>query len=159
MLKDKYFLPIYLIFICLGFSFSVTAQQQKTTGYVLDHEKELKVSQPGPHNGSGTTTGFSFFAKTPNLNLVFRKRILHPGSSIGYHFQENDEIYYVVSGKGEMKMNGEIIPMNPGDAILTRPGSSHGLTQVGKEDLVIIISYDQHPPKDGMPTTKPENKK
>lgn len=32
-----------------------------------------------------------------------------------------------------------------GDAILTRPGSSHGLKQTGKEDLVIIINYIQIP--------------
>ncbi len=33
--------------------------------------------------------------------------------------------------------------MKPGDAILTRPGASHGLKQVGDEDLVILINYEQ----------------
>ena len=27
----------------------------------------------------------------------------------------------------------------------TRPGSSHGLKQIGKEDLVILINYEQTP--------------
>lgn len=147
MVKHIHLLSICLVFIGLSFSVSAFAQQEKQVGYILEHEKDLPVTQPGPHNGTGMTTGYNYFGKASNLNLIFRKRVLHPGSSIGYHYQENDEIYYVVSGKGEMKMNGEIIPMYPGDAILTRPGSSHGLTQVGKEDLVIIISYDQHPKK------------
>lgn len=132
--------------VLLILSFSVVplfAQDARAQGYILEHEKTIAADQPGPHNGLGTTTGYSFFTKAEGLKLVFRKRVMHPGSSIGYHLQAEDEIYYVVSGKGEMKMNDKLIPMNPGDAILTRPGSSHGLTQVGKDDLVIIISYEQ----------------
>ena len=121
----------------------VSAQEVKAPGFILEHENEIAVDQPGPHNGTGITTGYSFFSKASGLKLIFRKRVLHPGASIGYHLQGEDEIYYVVSGKGEMKMNGKIIPMVAGDAMLTRPGSSHGLTQVGVEDLVIMISYEQ----------------
>ena len=29
-----------------------------------------------------------------------------------------------------------------GDAIFTRPGSSHGVKQTGDEDLVIMINYE-----------------
>ena len=32
--------------------------------------------------------------------------------------------------------------VTPGTAILTRTGSSHGLTQVGGEDLVVVITYE-----------------
>jgi mannose-6-phosphate isomerase-like protein (cupin superfamily) len=134
------FCALFILLLSVVPSF---AQEAKAQGYILEHEKTLAADQPGPHNGLGTTTGYSFFAKAEGLKLVFRKRVLHPGSSIGYHLQTEDEIYYVISGKGEMKENDKLIPMNPGDAILTRPGSSHGLTQVGKDDLVILISYEQ----------------
>jgi mannose-6-phosphate isomerase-like protein (cupin superfamily) len=30
-----------------------------------------------------------------------------------------------------------------GDAVSTRPGASHSLKQVGTEDLVIMINYEQ----------------
>lgn len=73
--------------------------------------------------------------------MVFRKRVLHPGSAIGYHLQTEDEIYYIISGTGEMQMNGKAFPVKTGDAILTRPGSSHGLKQTGSGDLAIIIAY------------------
>jgi mannose-6-phosphate isomerase-like protein (cupin superfamily) len=73
--------------------------------------------------------------------FVFRKRALHPGSGIGLHTQTEDEVYYVLSGKGEMTLDGERHDITPGTAILTRTGSSHSLKQVGPEDLVIIITY------------------
>ena len=59
------------------------------------------------------------------------------------HEQKEDEIYYVLSGRGQMTVDGKAFEMKPGDAILTRPGTSHGLKQVGDEDLVILINYEQ----------------
>ena len=41
-----------------------------------------------------------------------------------------------------MKMNDSTFTVQAGDAILTRPGSSHGLQQTGKDDLVVIINYE-----------------
>ena len=116
-------------------------QQDTPAGYVLEHEGEIGVEQPGPHDGTGTTTGYSFFANEQDLKFVLRKRVLHRGASIGYHLQEGHEVYYVLSGTGEMAMNGKTFPVKAGDAILTRPGSSHGLKQTGNNDLTIFISY------------------
>jgi mannose-6-phosphate isomerase-like protein (cupin superfamily) len=109
----------------------------------MDHEKDVAVSQPGPHDGGGSTTAYNYFSNANENRLVFRKRALHPGSSIGYHLQEANEIYYIVSGVGEMKMNGKVFPVSAGDAILTLPGSSHSLTPTGKDDLVVIINYEK----------------
>ena len=114
-------------------------------GYVLERDKDVAKNEPGTHNGGGETIGYSFFSKTPNLKLVFRKRAFKPGSAIGYHEQHEDEIYYVLSGRGMMKIDGKEFEVGPGDAVLTRPGSSHGLKQVGNEDLVILINYEQTP--------------
>ena len=133
---------------------SVVAQESHTApagtpakpgGYVLERDKEVAKNEPGTHNGGGDTIGYSFFSKTPSLGLVFRKRAFKPGSAIGYHLQREDEIYYVLSGRGLMTIDGKEFEVGPGDAVLTRPGSSHGLKQVGKEDLVILINYEQTP--------------
>lgn len=113
------------------------------TPYILEQEADIAVSEPGSHKGGGTTIGHNFFAKAEGLKLVFKKRILKPGSAIGYHLQKEDEIYYVISGTGEMQMNGETFSVKAGDAVLTRPGSSHGLKQTGDEDLTIIINYEK----------------
>jgi mannose-6-phosphate isomerase-like protein (cupin superfamily) len=115
----------------------------KPGGYVIQRDAEIAEQQPGPHNGGGQTIGHSFFSKVPNLELVFRKRALKPGSGIGYHKQAEDEIYYVLSGRGVMTLDGKDYDVGPGTAILTRTGSSHGLKQIGAEDLIIIINYLQ----------------
>jgi mannose-6-phosphate isomerase-like protein (cupin superfamily) len=126
-------------------SASGLAQQPaaKPGGYIVQHDSEVAANEPGPHKGGGSTVGHSFFSKTPDLRLVFRKRVLEPGSGIGYHVQQEDEIYYVLSGRGVMTLDGKRVDVVPGTAILTRTGSSHGLEQTGAEDLVIIINYEQ----------------
>jgi mannose-6-phosphate isomerase-like protein (cupin superfamily) len=110
---------------------------------VIEHDSTVARPEPGPHHGGGQSTAYSFFAHAPKLGLVFRKRALHAGAAIGYHRQDEDEIYYVISGTGVMTLNGVDSIVGPGTAILTRPGSSHGLRQRGSEDLVIIIAYQQ----------------
>jgi mannose-6-phosphate isomerase-like protein (cupin superfamily) len=119
------------------------AQAPHRGGYVIERDADVRKIESGPHNGGGQTVGYSFFAKVPKLALVFRKRVLKPGSGIGYHEQTEDEIYYVLSGRGVMTLDGARVDVGPGDAILTRTGSSHGLTQAGEDDLVILIDYEQ----------------
>mgnify|MGYP001554621519 CR=1 FL=1 len=120
-----------------------TPAKQTPGGYIIQHDNEVSKTEPGTHNGGGETVGYSFFAGTPNMHLVFRKRALKPGSGIGYHEQTEDEIYYVLSGRGIMTLDGKEVEVGPGTAILTRTGSSHGLKQTGAEDLVILINYQQ----------------
>ncbi|MBI1760776.1 MAG: cupin domain-containing protein [Acidobacteria bacterium] len=114
-------------------------------GYVHERDADVKKEGPAPHNGPGRSTGYSFFEKAPGFAQAFRKRVLHPGAAIGYHPQKEDEVYYILSGTGVMQMNGQEFPVAAGDAILTRPGSSHGLKQTGKDDLTLIITYEQKP--------------
>jgi mannose-6-phosphate isomerase-like protein (cupin superfamily) len=122
-------------------SFKASAQNGDTTKYILQNDVEVAKEEPGTHNGGGNTTGFNFFGEAKNLKTVFKKRILKPGSSIGYHLQKEDEIYYVISGNGIMQINGKTFAVKPGDAILTRPGSSHGIAPDAGNELSILIVY------------------
>ncbi|PYR91458.1 MAG: cupin domain-containing protein [Acidobacteria bacterium] len=121
---------------------AVAMQKAAPGGYIVEHDAEVAVTEPGTHNGGGQTVGYSFFKTVPNLKLVFRKRALKPGSGIGLHEQHEDEIYYVLSGKGVMTLDGKTVEVTPGTAVLTRTGSSHSLKQTGQEDLVILINYE-----------------
>jgi mannose-6-phosphate isomerase-like protein (cupin superfamily) len=110
-------------------------------GSLIEYDSLVATRESGPHNGRGETTAFSFFRNENGLSMVFRKRALHAGSAIGYHRNDEDEIYYVLSGRGELTLNSERRIVGAGTAVLTRAGDSHGLRQVGVEDLVIIITY------------------
>jgi mannose-6-phosphate isomerase-like protein (cupin superfamily) len=114
-------------------------------GYIIEHDADIAREEAGTHNGGGMTTGYSFFAKVPNLKLVFRKRSFHAGSGVGLHEQKEDEIYYVLSGRGTMTLDGKAYDVTPGTAVLTRTGSSHSLKQVGSDDLVVLINYEVEP--------------
>src|ERR1043166_5433472 len=127
---------------------SLTASGQSTGGSpagqsrsVIVQEASIAVHQPGPHDGGGETTAFPFFSQIPDFKMAFRKRILHRGSAIGYHRQEFDEVYYIISGTGEYTLNGQRRQVGPGTAMLTRPGDSHGLRPSGEGELALIIVY------------------
>jgi lysophospholipase L1-like esterase/quercetin dioxygenase-like cupin family protein len=108
---------------------------------VVEHEADRAIEQPGPHAGAGRTTAYPFFADAKDLPFVLRKRVLHPGAGIGLHLHDKDEIYYVVSGTGLYALDGRQYQVGPGDALLTRPGSTHALQQQGADDLVILLGY------------------
>ena len=105
------------------------------------HERDIAMPQPGPHGGAGGTTAFPFFRDAPALGFEFRKRVLHRGAGIGLHQHHKDEIYYVLSGRGIYELDGKAQSVQTGDAMLTRPGSTHAIRQDGDEDLVLLIMY------------------
>lgn len=116
-------------------------------GTFVETDSQVAKDEPGTHNGGGMTVGYSFFSKVPNMKLVFRKRAFKPGSGVGLHTQKEDEIYYVISGRGTMTLDGKTVDITPGTAVLTRTGSSHSLKQVGDDDLVVLINYEVEPRK------------
>jgi mannose-6-phosphate isomerase-like protein (cupin superfamily) len=126
----------------IGAAAVLAAQSAPKGGFIVQHDSEIAKNEPGTHNGGGQTVGYSFFDKTPGMKFVFRKRVFHPGSGVGHHVQNEDEVYYALSGSGVMTVDDKPIEMKAGTAVLTRPGSSHSLKQVGDEDLVVLIAYE-----------------
>lgn len=122
---------------------SLAAQSRPSA---IQHAADIAVQQPGPHGGAGTTTAWPFFRDAPGLGFVFRKRALHPGASIGVHFHDYDEIYYVLEGEGDYVLDGVTRRVVSGDALLTRAGSTHSMRQAGAGDLVLLIAYPKATP-------------
>ncbi|WP_435014191.1 GDSL-type esterase/lipase family protein [Xanthomonas arboricola] len=120
-----------------------TAAQRAAQAHpsLVVHERDLARPQPGPHGGAGPTTAYPFFADAPQLPFVLRKRVLHKGAGIGLHLHDKDEIYYIVSGRGLYALDGKQYQVTAGDALLTRPGSTHALQQTGDEPLVLLLAY------------------
>ena len=140
-MTKRHMLLLTTMMLSVGWTQASAVQTPKRGGYILERDADVQSVEPGTHDGGGQTIGYSFFKNAPGLSLVFRKRALKPGSGIGYHEQKEDEIYYVLSGRGVMTIDDKVFDVGPGTAVLTRPGSSHGLKQTGNEDLVILINY------------------
>jgi len=45
-------------------------------------------------------------------------------SKTHYH-KKLTEIYYILEGSGQMELDGELFPVQPGDSILIKPGCRH----------------------------------
>ncbi|MBN2736978.1 MAG: cupin domain-containing protein [Spirochaetales bacterium] len=77
---------------------------------------------------------------------LFASMTLEPGSSVGYHVHENEEeIYYIISGEAEVDDNGEIRRLSSGDALLTSSGKGHSIKNSGEkplEILAVILLYN-----------------
>jgi hypothetical protein len=84
----KKLIPVIIVFAAIFISFNSSAQSIDTSKYILQNDTEVAKEEPGTHNGGGKTIGFNFFGDAKNLKTAFRKRILKPGSSIGYHLQK-----------------------------------------------------------------------
>jgi len=142
-LSKSIYYSVLVVLIVFAIQSKAKSQTIDTSKFILQNDTDVAKEEPGTHNGGGKTIGYNFFANAKNLKTVFRKRTLKSGSAIGYHLQKEDEIYYVISGKGKMKMNGETFAVKPGDAILTRPGSSHSIEPNPGNDLTILIVYEK----------------
>ncbi|KRD32116.1 hypothetical protein ASE35_14335 [Lysobacter sp. Root916] len=126
---------------CAGVAQAAAPACAPRSGSYVEQARDLAVDQPGPHEGQGRTTAYPFFEQAADFDLVFRQRALHRGASIGEHRNDKDEIYYVLSGRGELMLDEARREVGVGDAILTRKGSTHGLKQLGEQDLVIVVVY------------------
>lgn len=104
-------------------------------------EADTMVRQPPPHRGTGMSTAYRISDVAPNRSMEFRKRVMHPGSSIGLHVIAHDEVYHVVSGEGDVTSDGVTTRVRAGDTAYLYDGGDVGITQVGEEDLVLIIAY------------------
>ena len=64
---------------------------------------------------------------------------LAPGKEIEAHVDPMEEIYFVLTGSGEMGVDDESRQVGPGDATWIPTRSSHSLLNNGNEDLVILV--------------------
>lgn len=68
--------------------------------------------------------------------------ILEPnGGQVPWHNQEQEEIYFVVEGTGEMCLGEERQTVTTGQAAFIPPGVFHQLTNIGDTPLKMIYCY------------------
>lgn len=99
------------------------------------------VEEPAPHGGVGKTTAYRYFDEVKDAGVIFRKRALHPGSANGLNVLKHDEVFYVLSGRGELEVDGERLALEPGTAVFIYQGAAIRLQQLGADELVVIIAY------------------
>ena len=108
---------------------------------VIDERTTMRREAP-PHGAIGMSTAYRISDAVPQPRAMeFRRRILDKGAAIGLHPIDHDEVYYVLSGAGEVTSDGVTQKVGPGMAAYLYRGATVGIRQTGKRPLSLIISY------------------
>lgn len=69
----------------------------------------------------------------------FGRMVIEPGCSIGLHRHDNEEeIYYILKGRGLAEDNGIKQEVKEGDIILTGGGATHSIENTSNEPLEVM---------------------
>jgi mannose-6-phosphate isomerase-like protein (cupin superfamily) len=63
------------------------------------------------------------------------------GGQVPWHHQEQEEIYFVIEGTGEMCLGDERQTVTGGQAVFIPPGVFHQLTNIGDTPLRMLYCY------------------
>jgi mannose-6-phosphate isomerase-like protein (cupin superfamily) len=63
------------------------------------------------------------------------------GGQVPWHNQEQEEVYFIVEGTGEMCLGAERLTVRGGQAVFIPPGVFHQLTNTGASPMIMIYCY------------------
>ena len=97
------------------------------------------------HDGEGELVWKPLLMQNESdMFLLMDYDLLKAGVSIGAHqHTHNEEIYYLLSGKGVLTYDGEEIEMEAGDVSLCKIGSSHGFKAIDDSILIVVASKNK----------------
>lgn len=75
----------------------------------------------------------------PAVNQSLAEATVQPGGATEEHYHRvTEELYWFVSGRGRMRLDGEERDVRPGDCVVIPPGARHKLLNPGDEPLVLL---------------------
>ncbi|WP_054686058.1 cupin domain-containing protein [Microbacterium sp. No. 7] len=68
-----------------------------------------------------------------------------PGAFVEPHFHNSHEFYYVLTGRGVMRVGDEVFPVAPGDLVHTPPNVPHSLFggYTGVRSLAFAVGFQE----------------
>ena len=94
------------------------------------------------HEGDGEIVRYKIIGDQKYLPINYELWEFEPGASEGDHIHSGyTEIYYCLSGKGAITINGKRVRFTEGDTVLVPPEIDHGVynTDFGKTMKLLII--------------------
>ena len=95
------------------------------------------------HDGEGTLLCQNLIAGLGSRDIcLLHNDVIPAGVSIGRHEHlTNEEIYYLLSGKGILTVDDQTHEMSSGDVSLCLRGHSHAFEAVEDSVLIVVASY------------------
>jgi len=111
-------------------------------GVVLIGSKDSPIEVTGAHGGTSSllwkrfTDGNMMWSDLQSFEHVTAP----PGGNVGLHVHSRtEEIYFIISGRGRMRVGDESRDVGPGDLILTPLHTAHSFQVVGDEPATFIV--------------------
>jgi quercetin dioxygenase-like cupin family protein len=80
-------------------------------------------------DGNASSLGYSVFT---------------PGTVLAPVKHETEEVAYVVSGSGELRLDDGAAPFSAGDAVHIAAGVWHAVANTGETDVVMVFGFPHH---------------
>ena len=75
--------------------------------------------------------------------VAFTHRVMPQGAGgkgyYGHHHKTQEEVYYLVSGRLEMKLEDEVIEIGPGTVVRVAPGTARSIYNAEPDEAVVVI--------------------
>jgi len=81
------------------------------------------------------------FVSEDNRTVSFHIVEIKEDAARHYH-KKQTEVYYILEGRGQMELDDETIEVQPGDAILIKPGCRHRALGRLKIINVVVPAFD-----------------
>ncbi len=79
-------------------------------------------------------------------DIALRYSLAHasvaPGQTTWLHALRTSEVYYILSGEGTMRINGDQASVRPGDTVYIPPHAKQQITNTGAADLLFLCIVD-----------------
>jgi quercetin dioxygenase-like cupin family protein len=82
--------------------------------------------------------------RAPGATASLGASVFTPGTELPPVSHEVEEVAYVVSGSGELRLDDGVVLFAPGDALHIPAGVWHAVVNTGAEDVVMVFGFP-HP--------------
>jgi quercetin dioxygenase-like cupin family protein len=102
------------------------------------HESAV-APQTHPDRWSKNLVGTPDIPTTSGFNLGVAEYHATDFSQVQVH--DDQEALYVVSGVGEIQLDGEVHPVQPGTAVYVGPGVAHSTRRTGPSPVKVVYTH------------------
>jgi quercetin dioxygenase-like cupin family protein len=67
--------------------------------------------------------------------------VFTPGTVLGMVSHDVEEVAYVVSGRGELRLEDGTVPFEAGDGLFIPPKTWHAVANTGEQDVIMVFGF------------------
>ena len=78
---------------------------------------------------------------SPLARHSLAEAILLPGKgSLPHYHPEVEEVYYLLWGKAEMEVDGQVEVVEAGDVVVIPPGATHHIRNLSDKEVILLVT-------------------